>query len=457
MKTIKILLCAALAAMVWACDEETTVGSTLLGDQVEIIVDSTFTVTGRCVPTGPIRPRSTDQLIGAIDVAGFGTIRASALAQFLPTTQLSADFSAENIDSVFMNFRYSPGAFIGDSLAPMAITVYPLTAPLTGTLTADTDPAPYYNPNNALGSTTFNTSVWRKGMSATAVRTVSVRMPLELGQDIFNKYTQNPEDFANGQAFAANVFPGVYVSNTFGSGRLMDFARTTVTMNLRKISYNTEKEDYDTIDAEHEYLYVAPEVYNSTLLDVRLCEAITQKADAGTPMMVAPGCYETELRLPVPEIIAAFRASNSAMTVMNKVTFSIPVDSLENAPLVEVPKYALLVVASERDEFFAENKLPDNKTSFYAEYSAGNGAYNFYGLGEFVKTLMEKESLEEADYTFRLCPVQISFEEDVQSSYYTKNYIVSDVVPCFIAPYAAIVRLEDAKVVLTYSRQTTTR
>ena len=46
----------------------------------------------------------------------------------------------------------------------------------------------------------------------------------------------------------------------------------------------------------------------------------------------------------------------------------------------------------------------------------------------------------------------LSFELDA-TSIYEQVYIVSDVVPYFQTPAAAIVRLDDAKIQLTYSRQ----
>ena len=39
-------------------------------------------------------------------------------------------FDSADIDSAFLNFRYLPGAFIGDSIAPMTLTVFPLTKAL---------------------------------------------------------------------------------------------------------------------------------------------------------------------------------------------------------------------------------------------------------------------------------------------------------------------------------------
>lgn len=456
MNVRSLIILPALSALLFSCDESSTIGSSLLDDQVEIIVDSTFVVTGHSVELTSIRPRCVDQLLGSINLEGFGTVSSSTVAQLLPTVQMdTATFSAANVDSVFFNLRYAAGAFIGDSIAPMGVTIYPLTRQLQDGIASDFDPRGYYDPNNILGKRTYNATTVTNSVSS-GVRTVSVKLPVEFGRYLFSEFEKNPANYADGKVFSDNVFPGVYIDNSFGSGRLMDITRSTITMHLRKIAYNDELSRLDTTDAEHEYLFVSPEVINNNIIRVDLDPAIRERASQGQAMMVAPGCYETELRLPVLEIISAYRAGSAKMTVLNSVTLSIPVDSLDTDAPVIVPQYALLVRADDRDRFFAENSLPDNEKSFYAEYNSSTSSYEFKQLGDYVKTLLEKETIEEADYTFRLCPVQVSFELDM-SSYYTQNYIVSDVVPAFRNPSVAILPLDKAKVKLTYSRQTNIR
>ena len=41
----------------------------------------------------------------------------------------------------------------------------------------------------------------------------------------------------------------------------------------------------------------------------------------------------------------------------------LPADTIATGYKVDVPPYALMVLSKDRDEFFAQNKLPDNKTS----------------------------------------------------------------------------------------------
>ena len=124
-----LLLAVATLCIPTACDDSTsTIGSTLTGQNVEIKIDSSYQVSGHTVRVARIRPKTTEQLIGCIDIPAYGSLRTSNVMQFLPSTALdTANFTSENVDSLILTLRYGRGAFLGDSVAPMGISVYPLT------------------------------------------------------------------------------------------------------------------------------------------------------------------------------------------------------------------------------------------------------------------------------------------------------------------------------------------
>lgn len=115
---------AAMTIAVIACDDETSpIGGSLTGDSVEIIIDSSFTVSGTTHRVSAISPRTTEQLIGSITIPGYGTLSSEVVTQFLPSTLLdTANFSANNLDSMALTLSYLPTDFIGDSVAPLGIT-----------------------------------------------------------------------------------------------------------------------------------------------------------------------------------------------------------------------------------------------------------------------------------------------------------------------------------------------
>lgn len=438
--------------MLVACESNSSIGSSLLGDQVEIIVDSSFTVTGESRAELRVQPRTVDQLLGAIDVPGFGRISSSAVCQFVPTVALdTANFTAADIDTVLLNLRYNTGYYLGDSLAPMGLTVYPLTSFLPDTITSGFNPAGYYDANTVLGSTVYNTSTY--GITNPgSTQTVAVELPVELGRRIFTAFENNPSDFATGKTFVNNVFKGMYLESSYGSGRLTHIGRTTLTMHFWKTRYNEESKKLDTISQTHEYMMVAPEVINNNDISLTLDRDIVNDVAAGKLMMTAPTGYYASLNIPVNEVLAAYRRGNSGLTTLNTVSLKIGADTLQTGMGVEAPPYVLLVREDKKDEFFANNELPDNETSFYAPYS--NGTYTFKLFGEYVASLLSKETIEAADCRFALVPVQINFELDASS--YQQSTIVSEVLPYVATPVAAVVNPEATVLTLTYSRQKST-
>ncbi len=209
MKILKTGIIALAALAFGACGDTSSIGSSLLEDQVEIIVDTTFTVTGKSVELAHIRPSTVIQLLGTVRIDGFGTITSDAVAQLLPSTQLDTVFRPTDVDSVFFNLRYTSSDFLGDSLAPMGVTVYPLVKQLPDSMTTDFNPDGFYNPSDALGTTTYNARYINLMKGSTNTYSVSVPLSRQFGVDLVQHYLDNPQDFANGANFARTVLPGV--------------------------------------------------------------------------------------------------------------------------------------------------------------------------------------------------------------------------------------------------------
>jgi len=103
-----LLLAVATLCIPTACDDSTsTIGSTLTDQNIEIKIDSSYQVSGHTVRVARIRPKTTEQLIGCIDIPAYGSLRTSNVMQFLPSTALdTANFTSENVDSLILTLRY---------------------------------------------------------------------------------------------------------------------------------------------------------------------------------------------------------------------------------------------------------------------------------------------------------------------------------------------------------------
>lgn len=448
-------LCTAFAgtAVLSGCGDEGTIGSSLLEDEVQIVVDSAFTLSGSSVRLENVQPRTLTQLLGNVNIPGYGRISSSVVAQFMPVVALdTAEYGVANIDSAFMNFVYYPGNFIGDSIVPMGVAVYPLTQQLPAEINTNFSPEGYFDSNNKLASRVYAPSTLDKSLTDGSIRTMALKLPHQFAVSLFDAFLANPDNYASGQLFTKNVFPGIFMDNDFGTGRLMRFERTSITFNMHKYTWNEDKKKNDTVYTVQEYYAVSPEVISNNNLSVELEESLRQRIESGAAAMVAPAGYGARLRFPAPEIMAAYRAHGGLLAVLNTVSMEIPADTLD-ADGVSAPPYALLVREKDLEEFFAENKLPDNRTSFYAEFNKTSGSYTFGALAPYVLELLEKDAsdISEEDYTFMMVPVQVNFEQDM-TSYYNK-YVVSEVLPYIQSPAVAIMSLDKAKIKLTYSRQ----
>ena len=456
--SLHILPVALAAIAVMGCDDTvSTIGSSLTGDSVEIVVDSSFVVTGSTSVNDAIRPKTTAQMIGNITIPGYGTLASNVVTQFLPSTVLdTANFSVENIDSVFLNLAYNRGAYLGDSLAPMGVEIYALDKLLPSGIASDFNPAGYYR-TQPMASRVYNTSTLdNKTAAQLTYGLIAVKLPLELGKHVFNAFTANPADFADGRVFAENVFPGVYIRSSFGSGRITTISSAGIAFNFRKIVKGEEKND--TIDAVQQYMLATPEVISNNNLSYNMDASLRSRLDAGENILIAPAGTEMEITFPLTAVIDTYRAKAGAQAVLNGLSMSIPVDSItaETPVRVTPPPYLLMVLSKDRDEFFAKNKLPDNKTSFYATYSSATGEYAFTGLRDYLLEMLDRDEITPDDYTFDLVPVNVTFENVVSSGYYysSSRKVVTDVQPYIGYPAVGFVRLPDAKVSLTFSRLT---
>lgn len=456
--SLHILPVALAAVAVMGCDDTvSTIGSSLTGDSVEIVVDSSFVVTGTTSVNDAIRPKTSSQIIGNITIPGYGTLSSNVVTQFLPSTVLdTANFSVENIDSVFLNLTYSRGAYLGDSLAPMGVEIYALDKLLPSDISSDFNPAGYYR-TQALASRIYNTSTLdNKTAAQLSYGLIAVKLPLELGKHVFNAFTDNPADFADGRVFAENVFPGVYIRSSFGSGRLTTLSAAGIAFNFRKIVEGEEKND--TIDAIQQYMLATPEVISNNNLTYTMDASLRSRLDAGENILIAPAGTEMEITFPLTAVIDTYRAKAGAQAVLNGLHMSIPVDSITAETPVNVtpPPFLLMVLSKDRDEFFAKNKLPDNKTTFYAAYSSATGEYVFTGMRDYLLEMLDRDEITPDDYTFDLVPVNVTFEAVVNSGYYysSSRQVVTDVQPYIGYPAVGFVRLSDAKVSLTFSRLT---
>lgn len=449
----------ALIAALGACDKTSTIGSSIVQDRIGVVVDSSFTVTGYSIPIEKVQSRTVSQLLGEINAPGYGRLSSDVVMQFMPSAQLDSNLvSAADIDSMVMYMYMSAGEYVGDSIAPMGLNVYRLTQNLPSPIYSDFNPDGYYNPSAPLAKKIYNISNESLKLAGDTVFDggveISMKMPQDLAVELYDAYKKNPNDYLSPTSFIDNVFKGVYVKNSFGSGRLI---RTSSTMMTFYYHYYDAEED-STYYKSGNYFAVTPEVINNNDIAFEISPQLQARIDEGQQIIAAPVGMELKVRFPAPEVIASYKASQANISVLNSVSFTVPASEVTNDFGFTVPTYILLVLSKDRDTFFAKNQLPDNETSFYATYDSTTGTYSFGDMRAYFIDLLSKDTITEEDYTFNIVPVSATFETSSSSSYYSYYYgttsTLATLIPYMASPVMARLYLEDAKVKLTYSTQT---
>lgn len=462
MKHLPVLAAAVLAttALFVACDDETTsIGSSLVNDKSEVIIDSSFVVTGSSYRDAAVQSRTLTQLLGSLNAKEFGNISSDFVTQFMPAARLdTAGVKVDDIDSVKMLMFFTKGDFTGDSLVPMGLKVYPLKKQLEIPIFSNFDPADYYDESNCwttqsqiyTGNALYNDSV-----NNLAYRTISVKLPLEFGRKVYNQYINHPETFATPQAFA-KFFPGLYVKNTFGQGRVTNITNTRINFYFTKHdTYTKDGEERDTTyNVARSYMAVTPEVITNNIISLSLSQDLTNRVAQGQTLLVSPTGYNARLTFPAQEILRSYRNNATDLSVINGLYMAIPVEEITNGYNIAPPANVLLLLSKDRETFFDQNKIADDKTSFLATYDATNHQYVFSGMRNYIVDLFNKETVTADDYTFDLVPVDVTYENSGNNYYYgsTTTY-VSSIQPYVSGPAMCRLLLNDVKIKFTYSKQ----
>lgn len=468
MKFSSITIPAALLALTFAtsCEDEVSqIGSSLSKNEVSIIADSLSTKLKATAKTyNYLDSRSTTKLVGRIDVPEYGKLKASFVSQLMCVVNMDIPDSipVEYVDSMKMIMRVPRGSFTGDSLAPQQLKVYRLTKPLPSDINNNFNPEGYYD-TKPLGTGSYTLSAISMSDSAFKKRTyidIPVTLPKKFATESFLAYRNNPSIFEWPADFA-KLFPGLYVEQNFGRGclaNIADFHLFTYYHHteMRSVMVDSAYQQKPVLVKDSIALFAsAPEVLSSNNITYEISDKIKQLVSEGKQVLTTPGGYYSEIIFPVNEIIEKYRENDDAMAVISDLTFKVPARTIPNNFDIDVSPYLLMIKSSEMDNFFAENKIPDRKTSFWATYNSSTGVYDFSSMREYLMELITENEpdVKDEDMTFSLVPVLITTEV-VKNPYTgaTTTY-VTKCTPYIGKPSMTVLDTDNAQINFTYSLQ----
>lgn len=458
--TMGALALASLLALP-ACDDENNVGESIAKGEVTIVVDSTFTVTGRSVRTLEFDSKVNQLLIGRLSAEDFGDLQASFTGRLMPAAQLSIPDSIplEDVSGMTLRFTFAKKAFTGDTLAPQQLTVYPLTRQLPSGIDNTFDPEGYYDPQNSLGSATYTASDLGLSTYGSTVGTVNVPLKSEFAREVVNAYRTDPSVFAWPETFA-KYFPGIYVKSTFGRGLVLNFSNTQfITYWTHKVKVNKlvdgKYQMVDSLMKDSTALFaISPEVLSANLLRLTPAQSIEDRIARGQQIIMSPAGYNVEVDFPAQEILNRYNRDDFNMGVINTLTYTLPVTPMNNRYNITPPPYLLMIKTSKMDDFFANSLVPKAKDTdaFWAAYDSEKGRYVFSDMRAYIVVLMEAGGqVKPEDTQFTLVPVDIATE--TTGSYYNQTTVVTTCTPYIAHPTVAILDIPHSKVTFTYSRQ----
>ena len=432
MKILRLLTVLVIAALTFAACDDTTegIGGSITNKIDNInISDSAFNVTTKSIVAGAVLSRNNTGLIGKMKDPETGNyVKGDYMTQLsvLPTFSVDtldyikqANKGSIEADSCYLLVSYN--ASYGDTIAPMKVTAYEMTKPMSEDKeyysNYDAFKEGWVNENNQHWSSNYNLS------NTSDVKNFKIYLNKEYknkkdgktynnyGSYIMQTYAEHPEYFKTNYKFLHNVCPGFYIKNVGGTG------------NMAKI-WNTELIFYWT---RHKTIKAKDGVTDSTAVSIGYnrfdgTEEVLQlnKIENDTENMKklasqqnwtylkSPAGIFTEVTLPIDDIMKGHEKDT-----LNTATISFP--RLNNADEdnpynFATPSTILMVQKDSLQSFFEKSKLADNRTSYTASYSSTGtykNAYTFQNIANLVSAMYKNKGKGENWNKVVLVPVNV--------------------------------------------------
>lgn len=467
----KLLIAAGLAVsgMMMSCqDDLSSIGNSITTGEVAIMADTiTTSLEARSIYLENFDGRNITKLLGRINVPEYGTLNCSFVSQMMCATSMNIpdSITVDDVDSLRLVLSVPKGSLTGDSLAPQQLKVYALERQLPPGLTSSFNPEGYYDASNPLGVKSYTVSNIAKGDSAmkreSFVR-IPVTLPLSLGRKIFTQYREDPSVFQWPSTFNA-YFPGIYVEQNFGNGCIANITKAEIFTYWRTTKTKSEMQaDSTYVDVKYTardsicLMAYQPEVIASNVIDFKISDYITGLVNAGKKVVTTPGGYIVNMTFPIKSLIETFKGNGSSLSVVSSLKFEIPAETIENDYGIGVAPNMLMIKKSEYEAFFAENKVPDGITSFYAAYDSDSGTYKFNAMRSYFIKMLEAyengEPLDGEESEFVLVPVSVQTETKTNYDGSVTTY-VSRCQWYIEKPTMTVLDTDNAVIMFTYSSQ----
>jgi hypothetical protein len=418
----------------WACDD--TVDSIGMGiqppeDKIKIF-DTVITIdSASTVNADSIYTKTINGLLGNFYDPVYGDIKAGYICQNYPSSGFADSVVNNKIDSVRLKIYYT--SFFGDSLAPMEVSVYQVTKkPLDDTYYTNVDPGDYCDTKKAWGQKAYTArdlnvsdSVYN---STSYYKNISVSLPTEWGQKLYEEYVQKGRTFGSLEDFVQN-FKGTYIESSFGVGNLIQVDISEIQIFYRECY---KKDDKDTIVTNAAALTVTKEVMQLNIFENNHSAGLL-KPDPDKMYLKAPAGVFSRIVVPIPEIVKSIGKRKFSSVSLNigayaqeTRDFTLP---LPGTGVSSSSKAKLLLIEPDSVKAFFENqKVADFQTAYTTTYSSTTQAYAFDNIANLVQKAIT--NAPDKNLELLLIPVQVEYYTNYTSDldYSTAHYLYPSAV-----------------------------
>ena len=436
--------CIALGA----CDDNlTSVGTSIQppGDLITVYLD-TFQMTASTIRLDSIFAKTTTCLLGEMYDPVYGYIKSDFLTQFYCEEGYRFPRTPHNgeIDSIHFVVLYGYNsnngvAAFGDSVAPMQATAYLIDRPLKRNFYTNDDPSLYCDMQNPLTSLVYTAYDMSVSDSVREVMdndgyyayypSLRFKLPVELGQKIYDETIQNPSSFASQNAFN-QFFPGIYLTTTFGTGCILATQGENIYMEIYYHEVLTGSEGQDSVVNFATGFKSSKDVYQINRFSHSQIEPLLAPNPDYT-YIKSPAGVCTRLVIPAQEIAKRMDVTDR---FINGFSLDLKYLPEEERNFAYSPPANLLLIPEDSVKTFFENaKVEDNVTSFISfmydasssyttaaaspyGYNPSTRTFSFGNISPLLKAHIEKSP----DEDMRLLVLPVYREStNYSQSYYT--------------------------------------
>lgn len=429
MKILRLLTVLVIAALTFAACDDTTegIGGSITNKIDNInISDSAFNVTTKSIVAGAVLSRNNTGLIGKMKDPETGNyVKGDYMTQLsvLPTFSVDtldyikqANNGSIEADSCYLLVSYN--ASYGDTIAPMKVTAYEMTKPMSENQEYYSDydafkaEERWVSENNQHWSSNYNLS------NTSDVKNFKIYLNKEYkkggktyknyGSYIMQTYAEHPEYFKTNYKFLHNVCPGFYIKNVGGTGNMAKIWNTELIFYWTR--HKTINKDstavsigYNRFDGTEEVLQL-----NKIENDTKNLEELASKDQEKCTYLKSPAGIFTEVTLPIKDIMRGHEKDT-----LNTATISFPRlnnENEDNPYNFATPSTILMVQKDSLQSFFEKSKLADSRTSYTASYSSTGtykNAYTFQNIANLVSAMYKNKGKGENWNKVVLVPVNV--------------------------------------------------